>query len=433
MECIVCYKKSSKNVVCTHCSEKCCKKCYNTYILGSESNNCMFCGEPQTTHFVRYNIMTTNIPAFKTREAAKLLMREKAMIPDTQAQMELEQIENDVSFLVNGMDSLLTIQEKIRKPKATENIISFFLTTLDDSIEKVKTQLCDLNGYSAELIKLKSGKHGILGSFPCPAVGCNGVVLRTKCGVCNVIACNKCREIKGEGHTCDDNNIATVAAIKRDTKPCPKCKVAIYKIEGCDQMFCTHCTTGFSWRNGKLLNTSILHNPHYFEWMQNHRSTNSIDTNDCDNREWENVHNKLRSLYGFIRYEKVIKINEVLGEVFEHFELPNTCENYRTRLRLKFIKNEIDEDTWAKRLKRHITIVEKNEVTNAILMTFKDVVVDIILSTNKSNMSEFTDKCSEIASFTLDQLRKELGALSLSVPSGWEKKFSGLIMALLAP
>jgi hypothetical protein len=57
-----------------------------------------------------------------------------------------------------------------------------------------------------------------------------------------------------------------VAEIKKSTKNCPSCSASIFKIEGCDQMFCTvpGCETPFSFRTG-LKETGIIHNPHFFE------------------------------------------------------------------------------------------------------------------------------------------------------------------------
>ena len=55
--------------------------------------------------------------------------------------------------------------------------------------------------------------------------------------------------------------------MKKDTKPCPKCGTGIFKIDGCDVMFCINCQTYFSWNTGKI-HTRSLHNPEAVRWMR---------------------------------------------------------------------------------------------------------------------------------------------------------------------
>ena len=68
----------------------------------------------------------------------------------------------------------------------------------------------------------------------CPNNECLGFLSSSlKCGLCNMYACNNCREIKGSGHVCNEDILASVQFLEKDTKECPKCTTLIFKISGC--------------------------------------------------------------------------------------------------------------------------------------------------------------------------------------------------------
>lgn len=69
-----------------------------------------------------------------------------------------------------------------------------------------------------------------------------------------------------EQHVCNPDDVATASLLKKDSKPCPKCATLIFKIDGCDQMWCTQCHTAFNWRNGTI--ETKIHNPHYYAWLR---------------------------------------------------------------------------------------------------------------------------------------------------------------------
>jgi hypothetical protein len=112
--------------------------------------------------------------------------------------------------------------------------------------------------------------------MPCPMENCRGFLSTSwKCGVCDEQICKDCHCSKAEDgddgnnnrHVCDENIKASVAMMKRDSKNCPSCGAIIFRITGCDQMWCTQCATAFSWNTGKV-HTGAIHNPHYFVWLQ---------------------------------------------------------------------------------------------------------------------------------------------------------------------
>ena len=106
----------------------------------------------------------------------------------------------------------------------------------------------------------------------CPAGDCRGFLSQVwKCGMCDNWTCPDCHEVKGlekDGpHMCDPNSVETAKMLAKDSRPCPKCASVIFKIDGCDQMFCTQCHTAFSWRTGRV-EMGTIHNPHYYEYQR---------------------------------------------------------------------------------------------------------------------------------------------------------------------
>jgi len=153
-----------------------------------------------------------------------------------------------------------------------------------EEIQRLRTQYHEAQRkYNATCSTLNHAKRGESASKEkdesrkfikkCPSDDCEGFLSTAwKCAVCNIWACPDCMEIKGyekdAEHTCDPNILASAKLIKTDTKPCPSCSVRIFKISGCDQMWCTSCKVAFSWRTGKRIN-GVIHNPHFYEYARN--------------------------------------------------------------------------------------------------------------------------------------------------------------------
>ena len=119
-----------------------------------------------------------------------------------------------------------------------------------------------------------SAPHASAFIRPCPntASNCRGFLsTQWKCNLCNMWACKDCHEIKGTTqdtpHECNPDNLASAKLIDTETRPCPKCGARVFKISGCNQMFCTACNDcAFDWVTGRI--ETIIHNPHYFEFQR---------------------------------------------------------------------------------------------------------------------------------------------------------------------
>jgi len=110
--------------------------------------------------------------------------------------------------------------------------------------------------------------------FKCHNASCRGYLDEDsfECTLCHWKNCPTCHVVITDtvAHTCDPNEAKSVANIISTSKPCPNpsCKERIYKIDGCDHMFCVKCYTPFSWTTGEIQTRGPIHNPEYYRLLR---------------------------------------------------------------------------------------------------------------------------------------------------------------------
>lgn len=247
-----------KNVKCPYCHIGACRECVKCYITSkTDVANCMGCNKPWDRKFLQEALTKSYFNGkWKNHRKDMLFETEKARFPDTmpkvEQQVQIDKHQKELIALKQDVENALAVWKQSRlKVRNIENII----------------QNIRYHGNSGGEEKRQFIKK-------CPADECTGYLSTGyKCGLCEVRVCSKCHETMGytpnckEQHECDPNTVAAVELIKQETKPCPQCSAPIYKISGCDQMWCTSCNIAFSWRTG-LKVTGTIHNPHYYEFMR---------------------------------------------------------------------------------------------------------------------------------------------------------------------
>jgi len=329
------------------------------------------CSKEWTRKFIVDHFPKTFIiGAWKKHKEKILLDKEIALLPATQAVVEAEiQKEKKVEQMAQIKNRINDLQRQYRTIAANIN------TTV---VVQPRTFVC-----------------------PCPANDCRGYLsTQWKCGLCESYTCSDCRVLKGKDkhaeHVCNPDDLATAQLLEKDTKPCPKCSAGIFKIEGCDQMWCTQCHTAFSWRTGRI--ETHIHNPHFYEWQRrngngvaprvpgdvicgreiNHMFCNNIRSIILGSRVANNANNwPSNTLNNFNTIDAIIQSILHLRAV----QLPNFVVDpiqNNTELRVKYMRNMITKEVFQTKIQRDNKKNEHKREIHDLLHMFIQNITDIL-------------------------------------------------------
>jgi hypothetical protein len=440
--CNICCEKFNKSmhvpIECMHCQFKACRKCCETYILGESTVKCINgeCGREWTRKFIRESFTHSFIigPLKKWREDL-LFDKERALLPATQPYVEAINRRKEIHIDIEKLERQMS---KIRR---TVLLLQRESRALDQNPLLILRDPEELRAFIVGRGTLTNNQSVERRQFikPCPADDCRGFLSsQWKCGTCNIWTCPDCHMIIGATketeHTCDPNNVETAKMLKAETKPCPKCAAAIFKIDGCDQMWCTQCHTAFSWRTGIIEKT--IHNPHYYEWLRRTQGTvprNPLDM-PCGQQQlngqfWRNIDQTMvykqlnlvnPELYSYCR----AKISNIERAVL-HYRMVTiqrlqefNYEKNNRDLRISYLQKTIDPDTmkimFQRAEKKTLKDAETREVYQMVCNTGEDIITRFAayidrLSLNSefdSNILDEMDKMLEYANECKDEICK---------------------------
>lgn len=226
----------------------------------------------------------------------------------------------------------------------------------------------------------------------CPDGDCRGFLSTAyKCGTCAKWACQACLVVLGEKkdveHTCDPGLVESTKLIRSETRPCPKCAAPIFKIDGCDQMFCVveKCGTAFSWNTGHIV-SGVIHNPHYYEWLR--KTGGGAVEREIGDIPCGGMPQTVQFIRLFTRIELVKYATEYMLESFR-----NMTELAAVRLPMYparrpnmmnkdadvcYLTNIIDEKEWRARLQRSDALFRRKREVGQILQTMATTFSDRI-------------------------------------------------------
>lgn len=385
-ECFVCSEPFNNTIHmkinCPYCNFEACRECCQTYILDKENSICMNVnkkenGDPECQRQWSRKFIVDNFPGtwinskWKNMIEKTGLDREKALLPATMPELykrrednkiysEIQKIKNEIKILY---DKQRVLVNQKRNNNENEN---------------------------------NSNRH--FRGRPCSNESCRGFLSsQWKCNACDMWTCPECHQLKGYRrdieHTCKPDDLATAKMMNKETKPCPSCNTPIFKIMGCDQMWCTQCHTGFSWRTG-IIQNSHIHNPHYFEWQrQNNNGIAPRNQGDIEcGRDLSDptIIFKIRSIlvancasFDVILKDYVKKFEYCIRGTLHldriqapRFRVNNVQNNLD--LRLQYLEKNIDEDKFRVSILRRSKANEKKQDIYNVIQLLVQTITDII-------------------------------------------------------
>lgn len=254
--CCETFNRSDKAPVCCEqgdCEWTACKTCTRQYLLGTTQDpHCMNCRKTWSQEFLVTNLNHSWMSKDYREHRKKLLLdREMSKVPEAmEAAQRTRRCRDEELAIAELRDQILVIEQQKRALQQQQDV------------------------HYRQCRRIRQGKDGADPErrkfiMACPNTDCRGYLSTAyKCEICKLHTCKDCLEIigynKDEPHVCNTDSVASAAMIRKDTHPCPTCGERIYKISGCDQMWCPHCSTAFSWKTGKI-DTGHVHNPHFYQ------------------------------------------------------------------------------------------------------------------------------------------------------------------------
>lgn len=415
------YTAANPKKECPYCHNNACLKCLKAYItVTSIDPHCMHCRKMWTSDIIDDLFpLSFRKNELRKRTIQQLMDREKVYLPKAIQIAELEDQKEKKKKIETNIKDIIDV---------IKNNLELLVPIPSDDIQKYTQLISELNTQSEIVrriqqeanIPIEREQERRVTVRPCVKEGCNGFLsTQWKCSKCSTYVCNKCEEEKKEDHECDPNNVATVIAKRKDSKPCPKCGAYVFRTEGCPQMFCTACTAAFDWNTLKIISHGRIHNPHYFEWQSKQQRSSSVNTAAAAANEeddpcqqawtWGNVIEMLPNIKtDDIQKTKFRQIIRLMTEIWDNHV---THEGYQyqpslyLQYRIQRVRGIIGDKEWATKLSQGETNRMKKYNVHIIDMAMMTACKDIVhlLRNKKINTDEALQQLEELRSIVNQQ------------------------------
>ena len=459
MECPICLSKITKInriVNCGYCDFQSCVKCNKEFFKTQMNARCMNteCKKEFTRNFLVTNFNKTYINTdYKTHLKEIYFQKEISKLPETicklkslnahkQRKKEIKKLIRTIVPDTEEYEYYITLYYLYRYCEGLEHYID---------IPNEPATLPDIHTYFNEMSASPTHKKYVpkyVGR--CPVDNCKGFINNKYiCELCSSIICEKCNvplstttstspstTPEEPPHVCDESVVSTIQLIKKDTKPCPTCHVSIYKIDGCDQMWCVECHTAFSWTTGEIEHK--IHNPHYYEYLRNtNQQDKLVELNngarggggggggggECnpDEEEYDFLNQFVINTGRLIRHLSIYPTNYndlknfhnlyigIERTIFhiEEVEIPIAFVINTTRilenLRISYALNNITDKVYKDRVHQIYKRNAYNEEITQVLQTFVIIIKDLL----KIQVSKLAFEKETIQMDQIEQMRRE--------------------------
>lgn len=281
--CTVCIelfnKQARRRVTCPYCGFVACASCVGQYLCTcNQDPHCMQCRRAWPLATQRTCGLTAAFVDGALRRAKEALIwdREQAMLPAAQVYVDLLRRRRHAQEHIKALAAVNVVSTAdyiaVRQQRQSAEHVVATANRRIALLDAGQTLPAEDGETLEEAVKKKRFVQR------CPQSACNGFVDGTfACGLCSATLCRRCRIVlqpagptattKRVPHTCDESVVESVKAMAKDTRACPGCAAPIFKVDGCNQMWCVSCNTAFDWATGDVVRGTI-HNPHYYEWMR---------------------------------------------------------------------------------------------------------------------------------------------------------------------
>ena len=443
--------KRNPKITCQHCPSHACRQCQQRHLLIThEDPHCVSCKRGWNSDFMgtTFPISFRNGP-LRAHRRKILFEREKSLLPSLQIYAEYRRKIEELTTEKNKLHEVFgneyvsadtvafkytTLRNRIfavnynidkqrkeirrlrdedredpsrtillEKAKETRDGLKVVRDKLEEEFVALQPRYLELqeeyDRVSGELRRFTNLYHDKEATVErrefvmrCPAEECRGFLSTSyKCGTCEGWTCVDCHVPLGKDkhaeHTCNADDILSAKAIKDETKPCPKCGTRIFKIDGCDQIWCVveTCHTAFSWKTGTVV-TGVIHNPHYYEWLR--RKEGGEIPREAGDIPCGGMPTTWQMVAAIRNIEMPNEIATIVLENFRNLQdlIEGRMRDYPSRLPqlankendVHYLLNEITEEVWQHRLERTESKFLKKKEIGQILQTLATAGSDMM-------------------------------------------------------